>query len=762
MAAESMILQAILQFDSGAAIQNIGRASASFSRLKQGAAQVGEGLKKTAGSLGMFTVGMLPAQLAMGSALNSAREFGKAIGMIQTITDEASMPVKNLEMLNKGLAISYGTTSTEQAQAMYDAISSGADTAEKAVTRMDSSNRLAVAGGAELGTTLKLMGTIMNTYGKQGLTTAEASDYLFQSTNYGIQTIAELGASMGDVIGNASKLKVPFGELNAAIAATTLQGISANEATTGLNMALVNVLKPTKDASDLAKELKINFSAEGIRKAGGLGAFFDEVMKKTGGSEEALTRLFGSVMGFRVATALTTNQGEVFNDMLQKMSGESVAGSTDRAFEKMSRTLDFQIKKTKALGDVGMTTFGQILQRPLGELMIPLNGVLTTINNILEAVKSDDFTKVSGTTADIARGIKEGLKDVEKGISAIKAAFKDLGSSIEDSFGGQIMENISRFLTAFIIGAAIITPVIGVIGALGFVGSTVLGVLSGVGATLAGVFGALTGPLGIALALLYIFRDEVFAMFEGAYEVAGPFITDVIDYLQWAFNDMINTFRSIGAEWAAVTGGMQADWKEVGRVIASMLGGIFMGILVTIGNIIVGIVRLVGFVIRGIGMLGTVLGEVAGKIVVFLMNPLAAVAKLAVSIMEAGGMKPPAGIKAYAVAHTPAAETAGATVARIQAIPIEEKRKEKEQKAAEKTDYEKFLDESRRTADAAMQAAKGAEDAAKKKTDTKVNIDGREVARASAKHEREIQIRTGASATPWQKRQIVVNGARSL
>lgn len=53
----------------------------------------------------------------------------------------------------------------------------------------------------------------------------------------------------------ASSLGIDFNELMSATAALTTTGMPASQAYTGLKAALSNVLKPTKDATELAANL---------------------------------------------------------------------------------------------------------------------------------------------------------------------------------------------------------------------------------------------------------------------------------------------------------------------------------------------------------------------------------------------------------------------------------------------------------------------------------------------------------------------------
>jgi len=759
---ENMLLKAILQFDGRQAIASIGQTSLSFARLQGNMKTVGAGMGKLGGSMGMLTLGLTPLTLGLGVAVHSAEEFQSAIVSIQTIADKTQFPVEKLEKASIGLGLAFGSSPTEQARSMYDAISAGATTSGEALAIMDSSNRLAIAGQAELGPTLKLMGKIMNTYGKSGLEAGEAIDVLFNSTKYGVQTIPEMASAMGGIVPTANKLGLDFRELNGALVTATLQGDTFSEAATGINMALTNVMKPSKQAREAAEELGISFDSAHLKNKG-LVKFFDEIAKKVGDDESKMVALFGSIRGFQSVVKLTARDGAAYNEVMQKMVGPDVAGSAERAFKQMTETMGFQLKKLNSLRQTTQIVFGQAMEKPLGKILSIFSGLGDSILEILWMVKTGDFTGSTPLMAAVAKGISKALDDINKGVDWLKVKFEEFSGWMGDAFGGDTIQKVSEIATLVLVIGAAITPVLAIVGGLAFMAPMIIGMITGLGTLIGGIFGIITGPVGLALAVFYIFRDEITGMFDGASQVGKFFISDVLDAITGAMTEIIVFISKIGDQWSAVTGGMQADWVEVGRVVGSVLSGVILVAVQSILAVITSIVEFIGTIVYGIGMIGTALGEIAGKIYVFFTNPLGTAARILAGIMGSVGMKVSPELRAAATAATPAAMTEGATVVRTMAAG---QREEKKKKADGETKQRNFAEEMMREIQADIKASREAVEASreevKKNKKTSVNIDGREVARANAKHEREIEIRSGSSATPWQRRQLVVNGARAL
>jgi TP901 family phage tail tape measure protein len=759
--AESMLLKAILQFDAAKAIQDMGRASIAFERMHGATNRVMGGATAVASSMGRLALSASPVAFGLGMAINSSREFGKAIAFIQTIADPAELSQRKLEDSTLALAMAYGTAPVDQAMSMYQAISSGATTAAQALAIMDTSNRLAVAGGAQLEPTLKLMGTIMNTYGQQGLSAAEASDILFQSTNYGVMTIAELGASMGDVVPTAAALNISFTDINAAMATATLRGATASEAATGLNMALVNVLKPTKDAKDMAKMLGLEFNAAAL-KTKGLNGFMQDVVKKTKGSEEAMTSLFGSIMGFKTVMKLTAEEGKLYNEILGKV-GEH-ANATDGAFEKMSNTLDFQMRKMNALRQVAQTLFGQVLEGALLRLSAPLAGVAEGFVNILQAVKTGEFTGLSDSAVAMAQGIRDGLDAVVGGVDWLVASLGRAKKWMTDTFGEDSLRSISKWGVIFAVAAAAIIPVGAILLGFGFVISSIVTLIGGLGSVLFGVFTLMTGPIGIIIALVVLFREELYQVFLGLMDVVGPIFQELYRIFSSTFDKISQIFGNISKMWADSTGGMSTDWRAVGQVIGVVVGAI----LIVISKLISGVAIFLADATQGFVGFGLSLGKTFAAVYLWVMSTATKIAGGIVKLMAATGMKQSEGLVSFSkeTYNQPTARStentyvnsinaAGTNDAKNKASATGEAKESRGALAA-------VMDEIREASKNSAIAAKSAEAAAKNKAAVHVNVDGREVARANSKAQADIQVRTGEKLTPWQRNRIVVSGAQSV
>jgi len=315
-----------------------------FARSGDGASRSATGATSTIGSMARgaasAAVAMAAAAVsvaaigaAMVTTISNQLAFGSALAETSTLLNGNAAEMAIVTQASKDLTATYGGTATAQAQGFYQAISAGAGSAAQATELLDTANQLAIGGITSVTTAVDILTTATNIYASEGLLAADASDALFVAMKAGKTTIGELASSLGKVLPLSQNLGVTFDETAATIAALTKSGIATTEAVTGMRAAMTAVLGPSKQASDLAKELGIDFNAAGLQ-AVGFSEFMADVTRKTGGSSEAMQTLFGSVEATTVALSLSGAAGRFLADILGDMGTK--AGATATAFGLMA------------------------------------------------------------------------------------------------------------------------------------------------------------------------------------------------------------------------------------------------------------------------------------------------------------------------------------------------------------------------------------------------------------------------------------------
>jgi len=299
-----------------------------------------------------------------GVIAKSVFEFAKLEKGIAEITTlfgkwgKAANPLrKELTKIVQTLVTEFGQKTPEAIKATYDAVSAGIKEGDLGKF-MEDAARLAVAGVTDIATSVDLLTSVMNAYGIEAKYADKVSGKLFEAVKQGKTTIGELGSALGQVAPTANAVGVSLDEMLSAMAVMTKQGISTSEAATALTAALSNILKPGKEAAELAEQLGLDFSTAAI-KANGFTEVMAEIAEKTKGSDEQLTTFFGSVRAAKGVFALLSETGN--KDFIATMKGMSKSSeNTGIAFKEMQNTISFQMDKLKGNMTVVWQRIGSI------------------------------------------------------------------------------------------------------------------------------------------------------------------------------------------------------------------------------------------------------------------------------------------------------------------------------------------------------------------------------------------------------------------
>ncbi len=330
--------------------------------------EINSAIELASKGVAVFSRAVDGAAAALGRAVDESNKFAQATREVLTIANETELPLSRVEDLSRRLAITYGTAPTDQAKALYQAISAGS---RDAAGTVDTANKLAVAGLADIEGTIDVLTTVTNAWGQENLTAARASDVLFGTVRLGKTRIDELASSFGVVAPLAAELGVSMEEVAAAVATLTLRGASTSEAFTQVRSILAAVTRQTAQSTKEAENLGVEFSVAALRSMG-LVEFLKQIVESEGRTDSSLQRLLGRIEAVSGAVGLAANKGEDFQRVLDGVRDS--AGATDRALQTIDDTLGRQIKKweaakTVALGALGDSiTESEKLGRVLGDL----------------------------------------------------------------------------------------------------------------------------------------------------------------------------------------------------------------------------------------------------------------------------------------------------------------------------------------------------------------------------------------------------------
>ena len=348
-----------------------------------------EGLGSVASAaLGLAAAAAASVTGALTAGVTAAYKFGTAfetsLAKVSTIADTTVKSVSEISDEVLALSNDTGVAGTEINEALYQAISAGAET-ETAMQLVDVAVKSAKAGFTDTATAVDGLTSVLNTYQMATTDADELANKFLITQNLGKTTFDELAASIGRVAPTASSAGIPVEELLSSVAALTAQGINTAESMSGLKAAISGIIKPTDDAMKTAEALGIDFSVTALQTKGFSG-FLDELKTATGGNVETMASLFGSVEGLNAMLTLTSDGGMALMDKtLREM--DTNTGVLDESFEKMQDTVDTEMTKVQnTLTNLGVAAYNKF-RDPLKKSLSDANDSFTTLQRNVSSGK---------------------------------------------------------------------------------------------------------------------------------------------------------------------------------------------------------------------------------------------------------------------------------------------------------------------------------------------------------------------------------------
>ena len=309
------------------------------------------------------------------AATKAASDFSLAVAEIETILPKGQKSTQELKEELRALQRQFGGKATKQAKAYYQTISAGITDAAKAAKVLEVANKLAIGGIGELEPTIDVLTSIINTYGDENLSAAEASDLLFTTVKNGKTTLSELSQFIGKALPNSKRLGVSFSELTASIATLTSRGLDTAKASTQLTRFFGAIANGQDRAAKLGPKVAEAFDIQAL-KAKGLTKFLQDLKVAINGDEAALQELLGSNEAASAFTVLTAQNFEKLTASLK--DNEKAAGATETAYQRIFKEFSTQASIFGGLIEQLTEGFGEELIAGFADEFIELNKAIKT------------------------------------------------------------------------------------------------------------------------------------------------------------------------------------------------------------------------------------------------------------------------------------------------------------------------------------------------------------------------------------------------
>jgi TP901 family phage tail tape measure protein len=298
--------------------------------MSKGFQRIGGQMQRTGRSL---TMGLTLPILGAGAAIvKTGIDFDTTLRQIVALTDTTADEIAGVRKEVLGLATELGKDPDELAKGFYFLASAGFETAE-ALEVLRSTAKASAAGLGETGDISRVVGAAINAYGKDNLKASDAVDILIRAVKNGSAEAPEFANALGNVLSTAALMGVKFEDATGAIAAMTIAGVNADEATTSLNQVMLSLLNPTTEANKALEGM--GTSAEALRqelKEKGLLSFLETLRVKFEGNDTAAGQVFGNVRALRGVLTLLGLDAKQLNFILDDTAHG--LGNLDTAYEE--------------------------------------------------------------------------------------------------------------------------------------------------------------------------------------------------------------------------------------------------------------------------------------------------------------------------------------------------------------------------------------------------------------------------------------------
>lgn len=420
----------------------------------------------------------MEASMAQVSTIVSgtAAECNTALNSIQT------------DLINTSNAT--GIVATDMASAAYEALSASVAVSDVGEF-VDLSAKLAVGGFTTVSSSVDVLSSVVNAYGKEVITAEQTAKILMQTQNKGKTTIDQLSASMANVTPTAAAMNVEFEQIGASLATMTAQGIPTAQATTQLNQLFAELGKNGTVASDgLAEALKgSEYAGKSFSVLMDEGVPISELLMiisqhaKNSGVE--MLDMFGSIEAGKAALALVNNEGKLYLENLSDMS-VSADVVTD-AYTKMMDT--FPAKK-----QVFVTSIQNMATAAYKYIEEPLKQAADVGIKAVQQLSSY-IDKNGVKIINTGKGILKALVSITAALITVRAAFL-IANTIKSFTAAMSLAKIAIDAATVAQGKEVTATLLATAGLK----------------TKTVVMGAFTGQVGLATAATTIFKTALTAL----------------------------------------------------------------------------------------------------------------------------------------------------------------------------------------------------------------------------------------------------------
>lgn len=327
----------------------------------------------------------------------AAAQFETSTAMVATIADTSQKSLSSISKEVRSYSNETGEAASDMAEATYQAISAGINTADAAAFA-GTATKLAVGGFTSATTAVDVLTTAINAYGLAASDATQLSDYLITTQNLGKTSVDQLAQSVGKVIPLASAYNVQMDNLSSAYAVLTANGIATAESGTYLK----SMLNELGDTGSGVSEVLLNSTGKTFAQLMEQGYSLGDVMAMLGnavdGDSTAFNALWNSTEAVIGALSLFNAGADKYNSVLESM--RTSAGATEKAYSTMADTTDKSKQRMENAFNNLKISVGDVLNPALTQVYEGFTNVFAGMSDFV-----DEHPAVVAAISAIAVGV---------------------------------------------------------------------------------------------------------------------------------------------------------------------------------------------------------------------------------------------------------------------------------------------------------------------------------------------------------------------
>ena len=373
----------------------------------------------------MIAEGSKKVAEALMECVEAADKWETSMAKVQSIAQVNDETLTSMGEDMRSLAMEYGIGANEIAEATYQAISASVDAGD-AIGFVGDAVKLAKGGFTDITSSVDVLTTVTNAYGKEANSTQHIMDALIQTQNLGKTTVNELGQSLGMIIPTAAAYNVSLDNVAAAYVQLTKQGVNTANATTYLNGMMTELADGGSDVAQILVEKTGKSFGQLMKDGMSLGDVIEILGNTVDGDSEKFANLWSNVRAGRGAVTIFNASASEFNASMQKI--ENSIGSADAAFSTMSDTAEMTDARLNAAIENMKITIGEALQPAIDGLKEAGIEMLEPVTNFIKENPAL-LAALTGAVVGIT-GVATATTACAAAVAILKAAFGDLSGAL--------------------------------------------------------------------------------------------------------------------------------------------------------------------------------------------------------------------------------------------------------------------------------------------------------------------------------------------